>query len=116
MSGLLAAVGRRTGLLLTQQFFVRAGTRSKIPTTFYPQKTALVARIGNYLNFALCTHPTHENRLRWSETKNLKLAIPDNIFFLSLIIIKLCTLKYSPKIEIKIFIAVVVSMATIQQK
>ena len=32
--------------------------------------------------------------LRWSETEKLKILIPDNIFFLYLIIIKLCTLKH----------------------
>ena len=33
---------------LAQRFFVRVSMRSKIPTTFYLQKTARVARIGNY--------------------------------------------------------------------
>ena len=53
------------------------GVRSEVPTTFYPQKTARIARLGNYsLKFALCTHPTHENRCvrgslkaTWSEFK-----------------------------------------------
>ena len=34
--------------------------------------------------------------LRWSETKKLKISIPDKIFFLYLIIIKLCTLRDEP--------------------
>ena len=58
--------------------------------------------------------------LRWSEAKKSKISIPDNVFFLYLIIIKLCTLKQleniHQKIEIKIFITVMVSMATIQEK
>ena len=48
-------------------------------------------------NFLL-TCPT----LRWSETKNLKISIPDNIFFLSLIIIKLCTLKQLANVHQKL--------------
>ena len=40
--------------------------------------------------------------LRWSETKNLKISIPDNIFFLYLIIIKLCTLKQVENIHQKL--------------
>ena len=36
-------------LLFTQHFFVGASMRSKIPTTFYPQKTAIVARINQSL-------------------------------------------------------------------
>ena len=34
-------------LLLTQRFFVRTGMRSKMLTTFYPQKMARVACNGN---------------------------------------------------------------------
>ena len=41
-------------------------------------------------------------RLRWSETKKLKISIPDNIFFLYLIIIKLCTLKHLKNIHLKL--------------
>ena len=41
-------------------------------------------------------------RLRWSETKKLKISIPDNIFFLYLIIIKLCTLKQLENIHEKL--------------
>ena len=40
--------------------------------------------------------------LRWSETKKLKISIPDNIFFLYLIIIKLCTLKQLKNIHQKL--------------
>ena len=40
--------------------------------------------------------------LRWSETKNLKISIPDNIFFLSVIIIKLCTLKQLENVHQKL--------------
>ena len=40
--------------------------------------------------------------LRWSETKKLKISIPDNIFFLYLIIIKLCTLKQLENIHQKL--------------
>ena len=42
------------------------------------------------------------NSLRWSETKNLKISNPDNIFFLYLIIIKLCTLKHLENIHQKL--------------
>ena len=40
--------------------------------------------------------------LRWSETKNLKISIPDNIFLLSLIIIKLWTLKQLENVHQKL--------------
>ena len=40
--------------------------------------------------------------LRWSETKNLKISNPDNIFFFYLIIIKLCTLKHLENIHQKL--------------
>ena len=67
-----------------------------------------VMQMSNYL-FVISFH------LRWSETKKLKISISDNIFFLYLIIIKHCNLRELEN-TIKIFIAVVVSMATIQQK
>ena len=61
-----------------------------------------------------------EVTLRLSETKQLKFSTADNIFFLYLIVIKLCTLKQleniHQKLKLKFFITVVVSMATIQQK
>ena len=44
----------------------------------------------------------HILSLRWSETKNLKISTPDNIFFLYLIIIKLCTLKQLEDIHQKL--------------
>ena len=40
-------------------------------------------------------------KLRWSETKNLKISIPDNTFFLYVITIKLCTLKQLENIHQK---------------
>ena len=40
--------------------------------------------------------------LRWSETKNLKISIPDTIFLFSLIIIKLCTLKQLENVHQKL--------------
>ena len=40
--------------------------------------------------------------LRWSETKKMKISIPDNIFFFYLIIIKLCTLKQLENIHQKL--------------
>ena len=40
--------------------------------------------------------------LRWSETKKLKTSIPDNIFFLYLIIVKLCTFKQLENIHQKL--------------
>ena len=40
--------------------------------------------------------------LRWSETKKLKILIPDNIFLLHLIIIKLFTLKQLENIHQKL--------------
>ena len=40
--------------------------------------------------------------LRWSETKKLKISVPDNIFFLYLIMIKLCTLKQLENIHQKL--------------
>ena len=43
-------------------------------------------------SLASLTSRSHSH-LRWSETKNLKISIPDNMFFIHLIIIKLCTLK-----------------------
>ena len=46
--------------------------------------------------------PISALRLRWSETKNLKISNPDNIFFLYLIIIKLCTLKQLENIHQKL--------------
>ena len=51
-----------------------------------------------YINYG---NKTNSFRLRWSETKNLKISIPDNIFFLYLIIIKPCTLKYLENIHQK---------------
>ena len=43
-----------------------------------------------------------KSTLRWSETKNLKNSIPDNTFFLYLIIMKLCTLKQLENIHQKL--------------
>ena len=43
-----------------------------------------------------------EKPLRWSETKNLKISNPDNIFFFYLIIIKLCNLKQLENIHQKL--------------
>ena len=43
-----------------------------------------------------------KRKLRWSETKNLKISIPDNIFFLYLIMIKHCTLKQHENIHQKL--------------
>ena len=40
--------------------------------------------------------------LRWSETKKLKISVPHNIFFLYLIIIKLCILKQLENIHQKL--------------
>ena len=40
--------------------------------------------------------------LRWSETKKLKISIPDNIFFLYLVIIKFFTLKQLENIHQKL--------------
>ena len=40
--------------------------------------------------------------LRWLETKKLKISTPDNILFLYLIIIKLCTLKQLENIHQKL--------------
>ena len=40
--------------------------------------------------------------LRWSETKNLKISNPDNIFFLYLIMIKPSTLKQLENIHQKL--------------
>ena len=48
------------------------------------------------------SNPKLPSVLRWSETKNLKISIPDNIFFLYLIIIKLCTLKQLENIRQKL--------------
>ena len=42
------------------------------------------------------------SELRWSETKNLKISYPDNISFLYLIMIKLCTLKQLENIHQKL--------------
>ena len=42
---------------------------------------------------ALIDKALDKTELRWSETKKLKISIPDNIFFLYLIMIKLCILK-----------------------
>ena len=45
----------------------------------------------------------HVNQpLRWSETKNLKISIPDDIFLFSLIIIKLRTLKQLENVHQKL--------------
>ena len=41
-------------------------------------------------------------KLRWSETKHLKISTPDDIFFICLIIIKPCTLKQLEKIHQKL--------------
>ena len=43
-----------------------------------------------------------KHKLRWSETNNLKISNPDNIFFLYLIMIKLCTLKQLENIHQKL--------------
>ena len=40
--------------------------------------------------------------LRWSETKNLKISNLDNIFFLYLIMIKLCTIEHLKNIHQKL--------------
>ena len=59
---------------LAQRFFVRVSMRSKIPTKFYSHKTAHVAVLVIInLNFALCMHPTHENR---SVSNGLKVTGP----------------------------------------
>ena len=45
-----------------------------------PSKVARVAHLGNYsFEFALCTHPTHENRQVRSNCHNRHKIVPDQL-------------------------------------
>ena len=59
-----------------------------------------------YLNWHFPVDPrvflTASSCLRWSETKKLKISIPDNICFFCLIIIKLCTFKQIENVHRKL--------------
>ena len=67
--------------------------------------TDILVEIGKGMKLEHCEDwelETLMKLLRWSETKNLKISNPDNIFFLYQIMIKLCTLKHLENINQKL--------------